>query len=323
MDETPVDYCRPPLGVLAVRGPDARRFLQGQLSADVIALAPGEARWAGLHNPQGRTLATLRLIADRTTVDGTDVLALLPRERLAVALPLLQRYLLRAKATLGDESEHWELLGVFASPATVMARLTAASATAGAICVPADASASRCWLLRPRAIATPQWPAPTDRECAVAHWQRQDIAAGLPEVYAASAAAFVAQMLNLDLIGGIAFDKGCYTGQEVIARAHYRGRVKRRMQRFGSRSTQAADWPPAAQGLLPDGRRFEVVDSVDRPDGGCEWLAVTTFAVAATASRADDDVVASGSEPASAASALRRCSDAESLPLPYALPLER
>ena len=58
------------------------------------------------------------------------------------------------------------------------------------------------------------------------------IAAGEPQVFAATSEAFVAQMLNLDLLGAIAFDKGCYTGQEVIARAHYRGRVKRRMQRF-------------------------------------------------------------------------------------------
>ena len=56
--------------------------------------------------------------------------------------------------------------------------------------------------------------------------------AGLPQVYAATSETFVAQMLNLDLLGAIAFDKGCYTGQEVIARAHYRGRVKRRMQRW-------------------------------------------------------------------------------------------
>jgi folate-binding protein YgfZ len=321
MDETPVEYCRPPLAVLAARGVDARRFLQGQLSADVLGLPAGEARWAGLHNPQGRSLATLRLIADSTVAAGTDVLALLPPERLATVLPLLRRYLLRSKATLGDESERWELLGVFASPATVMARLTAASATAGAIRVPADASGSRCWLLRPRAMAATAWPAPTDRERPVDDWQRQDVAAGLPQVYAATAAAFVAQMLNLDLIGGIAFDKGCYTGQEVIARAHYRGKVKRRMQRFGSRASRAADWPPGSQGLLPDGRRFEVVDSVDRADGGCEWLAVTTFGAPAVAAAPPEPVAADDSA-AGAASALRRCSDAESLPLPYALPVE-
>lgn len=315
MDETPVEYCRPLLGVLAARGIDARRFLQGQLSADVAGLPAGVGRWAGLHNPQGRCLATLRLIAD-----GDDVLALLPRERLEATLALLRRYLLRTKATLSDESERWELLGVFAAPGTVMARLERASASSGAICVPADPAGSRSWLLRPRAVATPAWPAPTDRECEVDSWRRRDVADGLPQIYAPSAASFVAQMLNLDLIGGIAFDKGCYTGQEVIARAHYRGRVKRRMQRFASRATEAADWPPGAQGLLPDGRRFEVVDSVDQPDGGCEWLAVTTFGKPATSAPAED--LAPNSAESVVASTLRRCADGEQLPLPYALPID-
>ena len=69
-----------------------------------------------------------------------------------------------------------------------------------------------------------------DRE----RWRRLDVAAGLPQVYARTSEEFIAQMLNLDALGAIAFEKGCYTGQEVIARAHYRGRVKRRMQRFVS-----------------------------------------------------------------------------------------
>ncbi len=65
-------------------------------------------------------------------------------------------------------------------------------------------------------------------------WAACDIAEGLPQVYLPTSEAFLAQMLNLDLIGAIALDKGCYTGQEIIARAHYRGQVKRRMQRFVS-----------------------------------------------------------------------------------------
>jgi folate-binding protein YgfZ len=313
MTETPLDYCRPPLGVLAARGADARQFLQGQLSAEVLGLQAGQARWAGLHNPQGRTLATLQLIAD-----GADVLALLPQERIQTLLPLLRRYLLRAKATLTDESERWELFGVFAPPATLSARLGGSSASTAALCVPANALASRCWLLRPIGSTEPAWPAASDRERTVEAWQRGNIADGLPQVYAATAASFVAQMLNLDLIGGIAFDKGCYTGQEVIARAHYRGRVKRRMQRFASRSTRAADWPPGAAGVLPDGRRFDVVDSVDLDSGGCEWLAVTTFGTASAAGGPDE--VAAAASVATSTDGPRRCSDATPLPLPYPLP---
>ena len=106
-------------------------------------------------------------------------------------------------------------------------------------------------------------------------WQRLTIAAGEPQVYAATSEAFVAQMLNLDALGAIAFDKGCYTGQEIIARAHYRGKVKRRLQRF--RAQVPVPLKPADDGEFPDGRSFKVVDAAQRSDGLCEFLAVTTL----------------------------------------------
>jgi folate-binding protein YgfZ len=94
-------------------------------------------------------------------------------------------------------------------------------------------------------------------------------------VYAATSEEFVAQMLNLDSVGGIAFDKGCYTGQEVIARAHYRGRVKRRMQRFVSREPRQLS--PGDSGQLADGRTFKVVLSAPLADGRCDFLAVASI----------------------------------------------
>jgi folate-binding protein YgfZ len=104
------------------------------------------------------------------------------------------------------------------------------------------------------------------------NWLRLEIAAGQPQVYAATSEEFVAQMLNLDVLNAIAFDKGCYTGQEVIARAHYRGRVKRRMQRFVSRD--ASNLSPGDSGQLADGRTFKVVLATQLADGRCEFLAV-------------------------------------------------
>ena len=109
-------------------------------------------------------------------------------------------------------------------------------------------------------------------------WRRLDIAAGQPQVYAATSEEFVAQMLNLDVLDAIAFDKGCYTGQEVIARAHYRGRVKRRLQRFVSRG--ALRLAAGDSGQLADGRAFKVVEAVQLADGRCEFLAVAPLVVA-------------------------------------------
>jgi folate-binding protein YgfZ len=123
-------------------------------------------------------------------------------------------------------------------------------------------------------------------------------------VYLATSEAFVAQMLNLDLTGGIALDKGCYTGQEIIARAHYRGQVKRRMQRFSS--VIPCTLVPGQTGTLGDGRGFKVVEAVATPDGRSEFLAVTNFDTEAHAEAQTQVIIA-----------------ATQLDLPYALPTTR
>lgn len=302
MTSTTAEWSSLPLGVLAVRGPDARRFLQGQLSADVLALAPGELRWSGCHNPQGRALAVPRLCCD-----GDDVLALLPADLLAPLLEQLRRYVLRSRLALSDETSAWRVLGIVAPPASLPPWTT------GCAKLPANPAGTRTLLLQ--RADEPEIALAADSQRPPACWRRLDIAEGLPQVYAATSGRFVAQMLNLDVIGAVAFDKGCYTGQEVIARAHYRGRVKRRMQRFHSAGIRAADWPPGAAGELPDGRRFEIVDSVDLDDGGCEFLAVASTETGAPVTDIASDAIAT-----SDSAGARCCPDAHPLPLPYALP---
>jgi tRNA-modifying protein YgfZ len=229
------------LGAVRVHGPDALAFLQGQLSNDVMQLSAAQPMLAGLHNPQGRTIAVLRLFF----ISPDEVLAVLPRELLAPVIARLTKFVLRSKVKLSE----------------------------------ADA------------------PPGSDSE------QRRvlDIQQGIPQVYAATSEAFVAQMLNLDVVGGISFEKGCYTGQEVIARAHYRGRVKRRMQRFRSRT--AITLAPGDAGTLPDGRSFRVVDAIQLEDGRCEFLAVAPLVT--------DDAA----ETEAAAARV----DVETLALPYSL----
>ena len=144
-----------------------------------------------------------------------------------------------------------------------------------------------------------------DEVARLERWRGLDVAAGIPQVYAATSEAFVAQMLNLDVLGAIAFDKGCYTGQEIIARAHYRGRVKRRMQRFRTRSAASLAAGDAIQ--LNDGRSARVVEAVALGDGRHEFLAVTNLG--------------SKDESTDATETLAQTAiDVESLPLPYALP---
>jgi folate-binding protein YgfZ len=275
-------------GTLRFSGADVEKFLQGQLSNDVSALAPGALLRAGLHNPQGRTLALLWLLA----LDQAEMLAIVPLELLSTVATHLRRYVLRAKVTISDETAQYRVCGVSAPDA--------AAAMAGRQ-VSFGSPDGRRLLLQSALEPRPSAPVMSREQ-----WRGLDIAAGLAQVYAATSGLFVAQMLNLDCIDAISFTKGCYTGQEVIARAHYRGRIKRRMQRFLSRSAPRLTAGDA--GRLADGRSFRVVEATQRADGGCEFLAVASLPGAAE--QADD----SGQRPASEGV------DFTALPLPYRLP---
>jgi tRNA-modifying protein YgfZ len=311
------------LGVVRAQGADAIKFLQGQVSNDVERLTAETSVLAGLHNPQGRAIALLRLV-----LAGPDeILAIVPRELAAPVAARLSKFVLRAKVKISDVSAEWDVAGI--EVGSIAAGLGVASVGAArrdeegrvwACLATIEGRASR-WLMVSHGTAPLAAPSMSRDE-----WRALDIAAGIPQIYAATSEAFVAQMLNLDLLDGIAFDKGCYTGQEVIARAHYRGKVKRRMQRF--RTREAAKLAANDSGTLADGRTFKVVDAVQLGDGRCEFLAVTNFDDAASA-----DVTAADAATGSGASALTTAAaiagtvtsetppvSAEQLPLPYPLP---
>ncbi len=292
------------LGVLRARGADAVAFLQGQLSNDIAQLSSTVSLLAGYHNPQGRTIAVLRLIENAPG----DVLAILPRELIAPVAARLGKFILRSKVRLSDETGSWAVHGLIGSPPTddpaalsLPAVVNAVAHEGAALLVRVGAEPARTLVVQPRDAAVLLSAARSADEAA---WHAAAVAAAEPQVFAATSEQFVAQMLNLDVLGAIAFDKGCYTGQEVIARAHYRGRVKRRLQRFVTGGPAALR--PGDSGELPDGRSVQVVDAVQRADGRCEFLGVTGVAVAA------NDAAAA---PAGAAAI-----EAQQLPMPYTLP---
>ena len=295
------------LGVLRVRGADAVSFLQGQLSNDLARLTPQRSLLAGYHNPQGRVLALLRLLE----LARDDLIAVLPRELSAPIVQRLAKFVLRAQVRLGDESALWAVAGLVsagppaAQPTPACARWQGLPDEPDGVARADDSIVVRLPGARARWLAV----GPAGRSGAAAApallelWQRLAIEAGEPQVYAATSGEFVAQMLNLDALGAIAFEKGCYTGQEVIARAHYRGRVKRRLQRFVVQGS--AGLAPGTAAELADGRAVRVVDAVQRADGSCEFLAVAPL-------QADPG--------ASAAPPSARILAARQLALPYPLP---
>jgi folate-binding protein YgfZ len=271
------------LGVLAFRGPDAARFLQGQLSADIEKLAVGASTLAGLHNPQGRVIALLAIA--RSASD--ELFAVLPAELAGAVALRLRKYVLRSKLAI---DEIGAALKVFGSATDVEGFTSLAWGTRRLLLVPEDRSGEFA-----------------SDDAAQARWQAADVAEGLPQVYAATSEMFVAQMLNLDLLGAIAFDKGCYTGQEVIARSHYRGRVKRRLQRWSTAASAPLRAGDAARSV--DGRALSIV-SVAPVAGGQELLAVGPYVVS------EDTANAAGRETAADASVWVE----GPLPLPYPLP---
>jgi folate-binding protein YgfZ len=279
-EQPPSQVALDELGIVAVRGVEARHFLQGQLSQDLQTLRDGQLLLAGYHTPQGRVLAVLRLCAQ----GHEDVLLILPRELAAAIATRLSKFLLRAKARVADESPLWRLHGHGG-----------------------HADGRYAWAERYISVQQRGDGDAIGADDAALRWHASDIAAGLPQVYAASSELFVAQMLNLDLLNGIAFDKGCYTGQEIIARAHYRGRVKRRMQRFLTADSRAL--APGARITLTDGREARIVDALKRADGSQEFLAVASYGGAV------DEAAAAG-EPVANSPRL----SAAPLPMPYSLP---
>lgn len=293
------------LGVLRAGGAEVVSFLQGQLSNDVALLGPERSLLAGYHNPQGRVIALLRVLQ----LAPDDLLAILPRELIAVVVQRLGKFVLRAKVKLADDSGAWTVTGLMRSAPASNAADALPATVNGVTRIDASlalrvAEAPARWLL-----VSPLAQPPPVSGCGpvgVEVWQRLAIAAGEPQVYAATSEAFVAQMLNLDALGAIAFDKGCYTGQEIIARAHYRGKVKRRLQRF--RAPVPTQLKPGDDGEFGDGRSFKVVDAAQLADGRCEFLAVTTLGQV-------DAEPAAGRAPAA-----RAPLSAERLALPYVLP---
>ena len=283
------------LAVLRARGADALTFLQGQLSNDCMQLSIERSLLAGYHNPQGRVIALLRLIF----LARDDVLAILPRELAAPVAQRLGRFILRAKVKLTDNSAAWCIHGLAGTAQTFpeLPQVHNAVQLAGATLVLRVTPEPARWLWLAPAAGDAQPPAAAT--LVERAWRSLGIRAGEPQITAGTSEEFVAQMLNLDCLGAIAFDKGCYTGQEVIARAHYRGRVKRRMQRFrtlGRHTLAAGD-----SGTLSDGRPFKVVEASALADGRCEFLAVAPLS-------ADSAVVPAGALAA------------EALSLPYPLP---
>jgi hypothetical protein len=264
------------LAWIEARGPDAGAFLQGQLSNDVRQVTPARAQLSSCNSPKGRMLAVLHVLRA-----GDAFVLELHRSVLEATLKRLRMYVLRSKVTLAEAP--WVGIGVAGPGAAVAISAVGLGVPASALacawthdtCVLQRLGAApRYSVLAPAAGAAALWQqlAERARPAGTVAWKLLDILAGVPTVYAETLDHFVPQMCNLDALGGISFDKGCYTGQEIVARVHYRGAVKRHMSLMRTPDTNLV---PGFTLGLPGGGKGEVVDAAPHPEGGTAALVVT------------------------------------------------
>ncbi|HKT32003.1 MAG TPA: folate-binding protein [Gammaproteobacteria bacterium] len=232
--------------VIAVEGADRRSFLQGQLSTNVPALTPALSQFSSWSNAKGRVTATLRVLEC-----DARLLLILPRALAASVLKGLSMYVLRAQVRLTDVSDTLCQVGLAGERApdlltacglTVPAETNAVTGFQGIRLVRLHGNTPRYLVLGPCIELQPLWTNLSERgtqPSGSGAWTLLRILAGEPEVHPETTGHFVAQMLGLEELGAVHFNKGCYLGQEVIARAHYRGAVKRHLHRASCDSAES------------------------------------------------------------------------------------
>jgi folate-binding protein YgfZ len=228
-------------GLLHVAGGDARAFLHAQLTNDVENLAPGRARYAGWCSAKGRLLATFLVVA------GADGFLLqLSRDLAPAVAKRLSMFILRSKVKIADLSSQWTQFGIWEQDA---GQELSVSESDGMLTV--RIAPDRSLVLASEASAGRYVP-----NAASGDWALAEVRAGRPLINLSTQDQFVPQMVNLELSGGVDFKKGCYPGQEIVARAQYRGEVKRRMYRLRGGALQPGqelfsdDAPGQASGMV-------------------------------------------------------------------------
>ncbi len=277
------------VGLIGVHGEDAASFLQGQLTGDVRQVDAGHSQLSAYCSPKGRMLASFRIF-----MRGERYFLCLPRPLVDATLKRLRMFVLRAKASLEDASDSLVRIGLSGPQSEAVLRdyLGNLPQEFDGVVQAKDLTAIRLPGPHPRFEIHGErepmeklWTSLDVRAAPVGRgpWELLDIRAGLPMIFEQTADAFVPQMTNLQALGGVNFKKGCYTGQEVVARMQYLGKLKRRMYRA---RVDASERPQPGDAVVAEGSDGQSAGKVVRaecaPDGGFELLAVLEIARADT-----------------------------------------
>ncbi|QQX60292.1 YgfZ/GcvT domain-containing protein [Pseudomonas chlororaphis] len=221
-------------GVLAVRGPDASKFLQGQLTCNLNYLSDSQSSLGARCTQKGRMQSSFRIL-----LEGDGCLLAMATELLEPQLADLKKYAVFSKAKLSDESALWARFGLGNADALLAglglqlpAEDGAVARSDGLIAIRVSTDRAELWAPADKAEGLREKLAAQLSEGDLNQWLLGQIRAGIGQVMPATRELFIPQMLNLQAIGGVSFKKGCYTGQEIVARMQYLGKLKRRLYRL-------------------------------------------------------------------------------------------
>lgn len=209
-------------GLLRISGEDAPAFLQNQLSNDITLVTNEMSQLSSYNSPKGRVYAVLRIIKQA----HHDYLLLTARDQIDFLVKRLRLFVLRANVTVEDASDHFTINGLQGANLASLVAVPFAPMTQHA--VHTDNAVSTIKIDTQDRFIQLSTSSAVEDDLPLAQWLAADIAMGLPHIGSATAEMFVAQMLNLDLLAAINFQKGCYPGQEVVARMKYLGKLKKR-----------------------------------------------------------------------------------------------
>lgn len=230
-------------GVLAVRGVDASKFLQGQLTCNMDYLSDAKATLGARCTQKGRMQSSFRIL-----LEGDGVVLAMARELVEAQLLDLKKYAVFSKSKLTDESAAWVRFGLnhadaaLASLGLDLAQDTDAVARANdLVAIRVSPARAELWVRADQGADVQARLAAQLPQGELNDWLLGQIRAGIGQVFAQTREEFIPQMINLQAVGGVSFKKGCYTGQEIVARMQYLGKLKRRQYRLSLEGIDAPE----------------------------------------------------------------------------------
>ena len=264
-------------GILAVRGPDAAKFLQGQLTCNLGYLNEGQSSLGARCTPKGRMQSSFRILSE-----GDGFLLAMARELIEPQRADLGKYAVFSKSTLHDESNDWVRFGLAEGDGLLVSLgldlpQAADSVTRGngRIAIRLADGRAELWARADEAETLQARLASQLPQAPLNSWLLAQVQGGIGQVTGSTRELFIPQMINLQALGGVSFKKGCYTGQEIVARMQYLGKLKRHLYRLGVQATEAELPQPGLELYSPvHGSSVGEVVLAATSDDGLELLAV-------------------------------------------------